>query len=73
MILGLFTNPSHDFRVVLRKGGGGGGGGGREGRWRRFRAQISFSLPLESLPRRLAGNWENSGVIMKETPNYLQR
>ena len=70
MILGLFTNPSHDFRVVLRKGGGGGG---REGRWRRFRAQISFSLPLESLPRRLAGNWENSGVIMKETPNYLQR
>ena len=72
MILGLFTNPSHDFGVGLRKGGGGGGGG-REGRWRRFRAQISFSLPLESLPRRLAGNWENSGVIMKETPNYLQR
>ena len=69
MILGLFTNPSHDFGVVLRKGRVGG----REGRWRRFRAQISFSLPLESLPRRLAGNWENSGVIMKETPNYLQR
>ena len=27
MILGLFTNPSHDFGVVLRKGGGGGGRG----------------------------------------------
>ena len=26
MILGLFTNPSHDFGVGLRKGGGGGGG-----------------------------------------------
>ena len=26
MILGLFTNPSHDFRVVLRKGGGGSRG-----------------------------------------------
>ena len=29
MILGLFTNPSHDFRVVLRKGGGGGGSRGK--------------------------------------------
>ena len=31
MILGLFTNPSHDFGVVLRKGEGGGGGVEREG------------------------------------------
>ena len=27
---------------------------------------------LENLPRKLAGNWENSGVIMKEIPNYLK-
>ena len=29
MILGLFTNPSHDFGVVLRKGEGGGGARGK--------------------------------------------
>ena len=59
------TGASNGYIKIIR--------GVRKGRWRRFLPQISFSLHLESLPRRLAGNWENSDVIIKEIPKYLQR